>query len=495
MSQNEQQIGMPKEQNSLAGIPISYKESEPQADQQKSNLKKKYRMWTAGLLAAMFLAIIGLVLTQCNKEGVFSPAGGQGTNVSADTLPATSEVGDTSPETTPSVTAPVQSVWSGWVDNLPAFVTPTDYEIETKELFSVRSLETTSSTQSNTMDGWELFDTVEANGGFGPWSDWSTTRATATDMREIETQTRYRYRTKETTTGTSSAKNGWTLYNTTYAWSNYGNWSSWSTSKPTASNVCQVENKVQYSYRDKWITQEYSSWSSWSDWSDYSQSTNDLKKEETRTVYPYYCYVCSNCGAHMPYWSNGASYGYCYSDLGGCGRSDTITQGSWDVEYFTTSWDNAKWAVYNKYYIVVNGQKWYKYTDYSAKTQYRYATRTLNNITNYGSWSAYSDTVYTETSTREVRTRVVYRYRTRTEVPTYHFYRWGSWSAWSTNKVSATDNRQVESNVYYRYRERTKITTYYFRRWTRWSPYIEEEMTSSDTMEVRTKTQYRYRSK
>lgn len=390
---------------------------------------------------------------------------------------------------------PAQPNWSDLTEKLPSYVTNEHYEIQTVTLYSTRTLETTSSTETNKMDGWELYDTVEADGGYGPWSSWTATKATASDTRQIETQTRYRYRTKETTTSTSSVKSGWTLYNTTYGWSNYGNWSSWSTSKPTASNACQVESKTQYSYRDKWITQEYSSWGSWSDWSDYSQSTNDLKKEETRTVYPYYCYVCSNCGAHMPYWSNGASYGYCYSDLGGCGRSDSITHGSWDVEYFTTSWDDAKWAVYNKHYIVVDGQKWYKYTDYSAKTQYRYATRTLNSITNYGSWSSYSDTMYSESSTREVKTRTVYRYRTRTEVPTYHFYRWGNWSNWSETRTTATNNRQVENTTYYRYCDQIKTTTYFFRRWTDWTAYSDNVATPSENVEVRTITRYRYKSK
>ena len=474
------------EQNCLAEPGALYEES----NQHRKNVKKKYTFMSVGIVAVLMLAIIGLVLTQCNKEGVFSPAGGQGTNVSADTLPVTSEVGDTSPETTPSVTAPVQSVWSAWADNLPAFVTPTDYEIETKKLFSTRSLKTTSSTQSNTMDGWELFDTVEANGGFGPWSDWSTTRATATDMREIETQTRYRYRTKATTTGTSSAKNGWTLYNTTYGWSNYGNWSSWSTSKPTASNACQVESKTQYSYRDKWITQEYSSWSEWSGWSDYRQETSDLKKEESRTAWGYYYYLCPNCGAHMHVYTQ------CYTWAGGCGNKNIH---NWNEVWSTTSWDSAnlkEWKGTGKYYTYIDGELVFKWNENGhPREQYRYATRTLNSITNYGSWSSYSDTMYSESSTREVKTRMVYRYRTRTEVPTYHFYRWGSWSGWSTNKVSATDNRQVESNTYYRYREQTKTTTYYFRRWTDWSVYSEDEVMPSETMEVRTKMQYRYKSK
>lgn len=48
----------------------------------------------------------------------------------------------------------------------------------------------------------------------------------------------------------------------------------------------------------------------WSNWSNTKQSIPDteIKEQKIRTVYPYYCFVCSSCGAHMPYWSASSSY-------------------------------------------------------------------------------------------------------------------------------------------------------------------------------------------
>lgn len=394
------------------------------------------------------------------------------------------------PATEPVETLPVQLEWSEWLDTLPEYVNDAVYEVEEQTLYRSRKLETTSSTTSNKLDGWEFVKTVEGTGDFGSWSDWFSTKVTATNEREVENQTRYRYRTKETTTSSSSTKSGWTLYNTTYSWGDYGSWSSWSTTKATASDSRQVESKMQYSYRDKWITQEYSAWSSWSGWSDTRQSTSDLKKEESRTVWPYYYFVCTNCGAHMH------GYGTCFTWAGGCGAA--TYESGWREIWSTTPWDSAglrDWYGTGKYYTYINGELCFQLSNVGCKNQYRYATRTLDDVTNYGSWSDYSDTVYTDSTTREVRTRTVYRYCDRQQVATYHFYRWGNWSSWSATSVSDTDNRQVETAKYYRYRDRVTVRTHYFQRWTDWTEYLPEKVTASESTEVETKQQFRFRSK
>ena len=137
----------------------------------------------------------------------------------------------------------------------------------------------------------------------------------------------------------------------------------------------------------------------------------------------------------------------------------------------------------------------FKWTDGGSKTQYRYAPRALHDVTNYGSWSKWGDTTYSSSSTREVQTRTVYRYRDREQIPTYHFWRWGGWTEWSVDAVSASDNRQVETTLYYRYRDRQLVTIYYFQRWGDWSDYAKTPVTTSDTTEVETIKQYRFKSK
>lgn len=46
-------------------------------------------------------------------------------------------------------------------------------------------------------------------------------------------------------------------------------------------------------YDSSW---KWSDWGSWSGWSTNYVSSNDSTQVETRTGYHYYYYVCSNCG-------------------------------------------------------------------------------------------------------------------------------------------------------------------------------------------------------
>lgn len=65
-----------------------------------------------------------------------------------------------------------------------------------------------------------LSDTV-----WSDWSDWGTNEIKADSDTDVEKITQYRYSDKATTTSSSSAMEGWTKYNTTSNWSDYGAWS------------------------------------------------------------------------------------------------------------------------------------------------------------------------------------------------------------------------------------------------------------------------------
>jgi len=517
-----------------------------------------------------------------------------GLNNSSSSQTNTSSQANTSSQTNKTNTNNnVSASWSSWVDTLPTGVSAANYEIQTKTVYRSRKLETTSSTTESRKSGWELYDTVEANGGFGPWSDWSETKAVASSTQEVETQIRYRYREKETTTGSSSTMPGWELYDTKYTFGDYGSWSSWSKTPVSASDSRQVETKTMYQYRDKeytsssspdlsgwslydvsnswgsygawssWSTTavsssesrqvetktqyryrsissstQYSNWSSWSSWQDSYVSTTNLRDVKTRTAYYYYYYKCPNCGAHMHGW------GECYTWASGCGYkgSDfvygTIVEFYSDVPYSDASDFLGVGRKYSDSTEYGRAFTWYSDSQFykSPITQYSYRTRSTQNVTNYGSWSSWGDTAYSNSSTRQVETRTVYRYRDRSQdalyyyyrwgnwsdwvdvkvtadsdrevesntfyryrdrnkVATYYFYRWGNWTGWSTNAVSSSNDRQVETNTFYRYRNQVKDKTYYFRRWTSWSSYSDTPITKSETVDVQTKTQYRYKSK
>ncbi len=195
---------------------------------------------------------------------------------------------------------------------------------------------------------------------WGDWSDWSTTSVTATSTKEVETKTQYRYRDKQTTTSTSSTLSGWTQSGSTVTYGAWGSWSGWSTTKQTAS---------------------------------------ETKGVETRTVY-YYFHYCDGNGNFAP----STSYSY-----GKYGPHEIYSTKKLTVDRHSTSVDK---DIVDGETKCSKGLGSYYYG--GTKTQYRYRTRTKTTTYSFWKWgdfSAWSDTVYTANSTREVETRTVYRYR------------------------------------------------------------------------------------
>jgi hypothetical protein len=438
--------------------------------QEKEEEKKKKRRIVAWIAATACLAVvIGGVL-------FLAPGKGKGDGNQNDTRAVlnyqTSEPSTITP-TTPTESAetlPVQHDWTEWADELPDYVTDNDYTIEERTLYRSRNLDTTSSTTSDKMDGWELYDTATVNDDYGSWSDWSKTVVSKSDTRDVETQTRYRYRNKEEATGSTPTMSGWTLENTTYSWSDWGKWSDWSTTAAAASDSRQVETQTRYRYRDKetktstsssmagWTlyssNTSWGAWGSWSDWSTNSVSSNDGRQVETKTQYRY---------------------------------RDSIEDDSYeDLEYGPwSSWSDT-------YYSGSNSRQ------VETRTLYRFRTRT-ESLTYYyyrwSDWSSWSTTAVSGNDNRDVQTATYYRYRVRSSVPTYHFSKCNDWSAWSTDAVSESSTRKVETDTFYRYRDRVTQTTYYFQRWTDWSDYSDSPVEESSTVEVQTKVEYRYKSK
>ncbi len=515
--------------------------------QNKPEEKKKRGIGAWIAIAAGLVVVIGGVLLLTLGKG---KDGGTQNDTGTALNNHTSEL--TSAVTEPGETLPVQLNWAEWADELPNYVTDKDYEIEERTLYRSRNLETTSSTTSDKMDGWELYDTATGNGDYGAWSDWSATAVSASDTRDVETQTRYRYSDKETTTGSSSSMSGWTLedttyswgdygawsdwsatavsnsdsrqvetqpryryrdketttstsssmsgwtqYNSTTSWGNWGSWSDWSTSSVSGNDGRQVETKTQYRYRDISYTTQYTSWGSWSSWQNSYVASDNLTDVETRTGYYYYYYLCPSCGAHMHV------HGTCYTWAGGCGYSGSnFNYGCIHEFYSSTPHSSASdWHGTGRKYIYDSdmGLAFTFYSDspyYQAPiTQYRYRTRSTYQEASYGSWSSWGDTYYSSSSTREVESRTVYRYRTRSQTTTYYYYRWKDWSSWSTTAVSGNDNREVQTAMYYRYRDRTSVPTYHFSRWKDWSSWSETAYTQSSARKVETATYYRYRDR
>ena len=220
-------------------------------------------------------------------------------------------------------------------------------------------------TCSNCKDSYTEYNSNEM-------SDWSTTKPSGVDESLIESRTEYQYRTKEYTTSTESSMNGWTQSGSTTQWSEYGEWSDWSTSAVGENTSTQVE---------------------------------------TRTAYAYYYYRCPNCGAHMHGWGI-----TCPTWAGGCGKG-AIKSEHYVKVWSTTSYDAAGLKDFHgtgKYYANVDGQRVFRHEDGSQK-QYRYRTRsqeTVYEFYRWSNWSGWSATAVSATNDREVKTRTVYRYAT-----------------------------------------------------------------------------------
>lgn len=462
---------------------------EPDSGEEKIKSRKA---WPWFLIAAVVILIVILLCVRFCSGPDSKPEPDAVDTPSGNITPTEDDQANTPPAVTDDTQDPnFQADWTEWMEVLPEHVSADAYEVEELTMYSSRKMEYTSS-NSSSLSGWNHYDTVEADAGYSPWSEWSESAVSGSDTRQVESKSIYRYRDKEKTTGSTSVMSGWNQYDVTYHFSDYGGWSGWSTTPAYESNTRQVQTATQYRYRSISYSSSYTDWSSWGGWTFDRQSTSDFVMEDSRTVWGYYYFQCPSCGIHMHGWDI-----TCPKWAGGCGKA-YIPQSSWHQIYHPTSWNNSGLKDFHgtsKYYTYLDGQLVFKWTDGGTKTQYRYATRDLVYTTHYGSWSSWSDTPAYSTDTLEVETRTVYRYRDRQEIPTYYFWRWGGWSSWSDNPVMASQSREVEYAQRYRYRDKVTETTYYFWRWSDWSDWTEMPAEASDTVEVQTHTLYRYRSK
>ncbi len=403
--------------------------------------------------------------------------------------------------------------WSQWMNKLPASVDESKYIIEEQTLYRSRKKETTSSTTTDTMDGWELYDTIAGNGGFGPWSDWSSNTAAASDDREVETQTIYFYRDKETTTHSSSFLQGWELSDVTYSWGKYGNWSNWTTTPLSSSDSRKVETKTQYMYRDLeyiqvqdpdlvdsytaagWVeTKHQTDYWPWSDWTTTPMEGSwDVEVEIYREYQYTEYYLAHYCTGNVPgaqyctfHSSNSANQTFndncVYHELGWYDSLSSFSEGNGG--YIGSTCSNSCWT-------------WYILGENDVYTTYYRSRRIVHTYTleKYSSWSDWSDYAYSSTSDREVKTRTLYRCKDREQIPTYQFWRWGEWIEYGSQEIAASNNRQVDSVTYYRYRDRTWETLYCFLRWGEWSDYSKKPISATDAIQVESITQYRFKEK
>lgn len=188
----------------------------------------------------------------------------------------------------------------------------------------------------------------------------------------------------------------------------YTAWSEWSTERPSSG---EIESKTQYRSAVIAQTQKLTEWSAWSAWSLDSESISDanLKQEQTRIVYPYYCFVCSSCGYHSAYWGSSR-----------CPNGHYISADSFAINVYEITTPKSECTQIDsiKYKTSFNGGDWFYWDDGSSdlqnpKTQYSYRTRTYYTETTMGSYGSWQDEVINASESLSVETRTVYRNRNR----------------------------------------------------------------------------------
>ena len=207
----------------------------------------------------------------------------------------------------------------------------------------------------------------------GPWSDWSTSAPPAGDY-DVEQKNQYRYRDKETTSSTTYPLSGWTLVDSSSYYTDWGGWSDWSTNAVSESDTRQVETR--------WIEPTYRTLYNYNRYNEYDYATAGRRG-----------------------W-NGPSVGW------------------WGGHYC-------------QYY-----------------EEYGWTTTPLQYTGSDSGYNIYGGTWYNEWTSQEQVTagRTEYRYRDRSLVTTYYYERWGSWTGWVDYAVSGSSSRQVETRTVYRYR-------------------------------------------
>ena len=212
----------------------------------------------------------------------------------------------------------------------------------------------------------------------------------------------------------------------------YGSWSEWGEAAVEASDMRQVESKVQYSFRTIDDGCSYSQWGPWGDWSSNCAAESDIQQVESKILgysYSVHSFVCSKCGYSAPNYTV-ACVSHAYRSHENAEENEAI-ENLYAVLKGKTGWDGdpATISVHTNGYfygefseVVLSdgdlavGERAENYTIDACNgpvIQYRVRTRTIENGTTYSDWSPFQDDVIEPSDNTEVKTRIVYRYRER----------------------------------------------------------------------------------
>lgn len=185
---------------------------------------------------------------------------------------------------------------------------------------------------------------------------------------------KWSYTQRSTTTSSSSTMDGWTLYNSTWVWGAYGNWSAWSRTQYYSSDSRKIESKT-------------------------------VTDQAAYTSYKYWIYRTSDGYGYGTQNYNTGSHGACtrYDEINityqlSCVNSSLGLYGYYDSSMFSHSYDNQWFAGGSTYHNAVTHTEW-RYADRSKVYTYYFekyddkesATEIASgdNISNVKHWVVY----------------------------------------------------------------------------------------------------------
>lgn len=172
-------------------------------------------------------------------------------------------------------------------------------------------------------------------------SAWTLASDVPEDVEVVDRK--WTYTLTSYTTSSSSSLSGWTLYNTTWVWGSYGDWSSWQNSNPGSSDSRQQESRV--------IPATY------------------------KTQYNYSGYYAYNSGNHYHFCNTLCSNYYGYASYIETGWIDTDI----GMTSLSTSQKCSCHGTFYGYYVYGGKHYYYKNSQQvqvtAAYTQYRYRDR------------------------------------------------------------------------------------------------------------------------
>lgn len=369
--------------------------------------------------------------------------------------------------------------WSGWETSLPADYSVFTYDMESKTQYSFRDKSLMESYDAN-VDGWTLYNQTTKKGEYGPWSSWSTTKPSANADREINQKTQYAYSYyKETTQVDNATLAGWTLDSAkteSYYADDYGAWSNWSETAVSSSSTRKVETKNQYKERSRVWTQQVNN----------STAPSGYTLDQSRTSVTY--------GAWSD-WTETPITGSATLEVATETRTREVQTGI-NYHYYRYYSSATQYLSYRQDYAGAGAQRYTNVVPYELG-KFKTYTDPYTYIV-YQAYGGQSDFWFADSPyTTPIKTTQTYTvYRSRSVTKTYNFYKWNNWSgSWIDGTKSSNADLEVQSRTLYRYADKVLHKKYHFYQWTGYGVFSDTKQATSSTCKEKTQVLYQYRDK